>query len=236
VLFSLRVLRRGDRRDAGRDIRNRPASALPDAPDAELIDLARSGDLDAFNVLVSRHERAVYGMALRYTRSRELAEDVTQDVFLRAFRSLDTFRNDAGAGFRSWLLRIAANRALDVLRSHSRRPAESLDARLDDDERPWEPEATDEGALEFTVRDELGSRLEQALGEIHPDQRMAVILSDIQGLPYEDIAEITGVALGTVKSRINRGRARLREVLLHDPAGRELLGRHGRLESDAERG
>src|SRR5690606_192008 len=137
---------------------------------------------------------------------------------------------------RSWLLRIATNRALDVLRAQSRRPADSLDARLDDDEQVWEPESGDESAFELTARDELGRRLERALGQSPPDQRLAVILSDIHGHSYDEIAEITGVALGTVKSRINRGRARLREVLIDDFEARELLGRYARLESDAERG
>jgi RNA polymerase sigma-70 factor, ECF subfamily len=233
VFLSLRLLRRGDRRDTQPEVVTRIG---PDSPDAILIERARGGDLDAFNFLVERHERAVFGVAMRYMRSRELAEDVSQDVFLRAYRSLDTFRNEAGEGFRTWLLRIAANRALDTLRAQSRRPADSLDARLDDEEQSWEPEAGEESAIDFAVRDELGQRLELALGQIHPDQRLAVILSDIHGLAYDEIAEITGVALGTVKSRINRGRARLREVLLADAQGRELFGRHGRLESDDERG
>jgi RNA polymerase sigma factor (sigma-70 family) len=200
-------------------------------PDAALIERARGGDLPAFNQLVARHERAVFNVALRYMRSRELAEDVTQEAFLRAWRSLDSFRNDAGEGFRAWLLRIASNRALDVLRARSRRPADSLDRRLDDDESSWEPEGADEAPLDFAVRGDLGTWLEGALGQIHPDQRLVIILSDIHGHAYDEIAEIAGVPIGTVKSRINRGRARLREMLLADDAGRELLGARARLES-----
>ncbi|HUG13600.1 MAG TPA: sigma-70 family RNA polymerase sigma factor [Thermomicrobiales bacterium] len=234
VLFSLRIRRLGGRAD----VTSRPEddAAHSDAPDADLIARARNGNLAAFNLLVARHERAVFSVAVRYMRAREPAEDVTQDTFVRAFQSIDTFRNDAGEGFRTWLLRIAANRALDVIRARNRRPADSLDARLDDEEQVWEPEAGDESAFDFAARDALGRQLERALGLIHPDQRLAVILSDIHGHSYEEVAEITGVALGTVKSRINRGRARLRELLLEDATGRELLGRFGRLESDAERG
>jgi RNA polymerase sigma-70 factor (ECF subfamily) len=203
--------------------------------DGQLIERARAGDLDAFNLLVARHERPVYSVALRYVRSAELAEDVTQDTFLRAYRSLDSFRNEAGYGLRAWLLTIAANRARDVLRAHTRRPTSSLDAG-DDDERAWEPEALDESPLDFAQRGELGAWLERALGSLPPDQRLAVILSDVQGLPYEQVAEIVGAPTGTVKSRLNRGRAKLRAVLLNDPATRELLGRHARLEGDGERG
>lgn len=204
--------------------------------DGVLIDRARSGHLDAFNLLVSRHERAVYNVALRYLRSPEQAEDITQDAFIRAWRSLDTFRNDPGEGFRAWLLRIAANRALDVLRASSRRPADSLDQRLDGEDSAWEPEGPGESPLEFTTRGELGSKLEWAIGQLQPDQRLLIILSDVQRLSYDEIAAIADVPVGTVKSRINRGRARLREVLLADPAGRELLGRHGRLHGDDDRG
>jgi RNA polymerase sigma-70 factor (ECF subfamily) len=220
-LFSLRLRLNGGRSDNQHD----------GEADAALIERARGGDLPAFNQLVARHERAVYNVALRYMRSRELAEDVTQEAFLRAWRSLDTFRNDAGEGFRAWLLRIASNRALDVLRARSRRPADSLDSRLDDDESNWEPEGHHETPFDFAARGDLGSRLEAALGQIHPDQRLVVILSDIHGHPYDEIAEIAGVPIGTVKSRINRGRAKLRELLLADDDGKELLGGHARLES-----
>lgn len=225
MLFSLRLPWRADR--ARRDDAERD--------DGELIERARAGDLDAFNALVARHERPVYSVALRYVRSAELAEDVTQDAFERAWRALDTFRNDEGFGLRAWLLTIAANRARDVLRAQSRRPAASLDAAADDD-LPWEPESDDESALDYVTRDELGGHIERALGALSPDQRLVVILSDIQGLPGEEVARIVGVPAGTVKSRLNRGRARLREALLRDPAARELLGRHGRLEGDGERG
>jgi RNA polymerase sigma-70 factor (ECF subfamily) len=220
-LFSLRLRLSGGRSEDQHD----------GDTDAALIERARGGDLPAFNQLVARHERAVYNVALRYMRSRELAEDVTQEAFMRAWRSLDTFRNDAGEGFRAWLLRIASNRALDVLRARSRRPADSLDSRLDDDESNWEPEGHDETPFDFAARGDLGSRLEAALGQIHPDQRLVIILSDIHGHPYDEIAEIAGVPIGTVKSRINRGRAKLRELLLADDDGRELLSAHARLDS-----
>jgi RNA polymerase sigma-70 factor (ECF subfamily) len=226
VLFSL--LRRAlDRRGEGR---------REDEPDATLIERARGGDLASFNILVARHERAVYSVAVRYMRSRELAEDVTQETFLRAWRALDTFRSEAGEGLRTWLLRIAANRALDLLRAQARRPADSLDDRLDDQDTTWEPETADESPIDFALRGDLAARLEHALGRIHPDQRLVIILSDVQGMPYDEIAAIAGVPVGTVKSRINRGRARLRELLLVDPLGRELFGARGRLESDGDRG
>ncbi|MFW6074949.1 MAG: RNA polymerase sigma factor [Chloroflexota bacterium] len=204
--------------------------------DGELIDLARGGDLDAFNILVDRYQGPVYSVALRYMRSPDLADDVTQDTFIRAYNALDTFRNNEGKGFRSWLLRIASNRALDVLRASARRPADSLEAMLDNENSAWSPEDPSETPDERADRGAVHREIERALGELREDQRLVVILFDIEGYSYEEIAEIADVAVGTVKSRLHRGRARLREVLLDRPDGRELFEGVVRLPSDADSG
>lgn len=222
MLFVLRRFRQGSE-----------IKSLADLSDGELIARAQTADLDAFNHLVNRHQNAVYSVALRYMRAPDMADDITQDTFLRAYRSIDTFNNDNGVGFRSWLLRIAGNRALDVLRSQKRWPADSLDAAMDDEDSSWSPEDPSETPLEFTERGDLAQHLEWALGQISPDQRMVVILSDIQGHSYDEIAEITGVAPGTVKSRLHRARARLRDVL--QDSG-ELSDPGRRLQRDGERG
>lgn len=202
----------------------------PDDGDGVLIDRAREGNLDAYNILVDRYRDAVYGVALRYMRRTDLADDVTQDAFLRAYDALDTFRNEDGHGFKSWLLRIATNRALDVLRYEGRRPASSLDAALDAEESNWEPAQTeDDHPVQLAEQAALRRHLEAALGELPDDQRLAVILFDIEGYSYEEIAEIAGVAVGTVKSRLHRGRSRLRDILNEDEAGREHLGQLTRL-------
>lgn len=222
MLFVLRRIRSG-RQD------------VPDDSDGTLIGRAQQGDLAAFNLLVDRYQRPVYNVALRYLRSPEQAEDVTQDAFLRAYRALDTFRNVDGYGFRAWLLRIASNRALDTLRAQQRRIADSLDARLDEEASGWEPEDAGETPLQFAERGALSAALEHCLGALPHDQRLAIILADVQGYSYEEAAEITGVAVGTVKSRIHRGRARLRALLIEAQA-RELSDNLGRQVSDAERG
>lgn len=202
----------------------------PDDSDGVLIDRARDGNLEAYNLLVDRYRDAVYGVALRYMRRTDLADDVTQDAFLRAYDALDTFRNEDGHGFKSWLLRIATNRALDVLRYEGRRPASSLDAALDSEESSWEPaESRDEHPVELAEQAALRRHLETALGELPEDQRLAVILFDIEGFSYEEIAEIAGVAVGTVKSRLHRGRSRLRDILNEDESGREHLEQLTRL-------
>lgn len=197
--------------------------------DGALIERAREGDLDAYNILVDRYRDAVYSVAIRYMRRTDLADDVTQDAFLRAYDALDTFRNDEGRGFKTWLLRIATNRALDLLRFEARRPARSLDAALADEESNWEPESPATPPVELAERAALRRHLERALGQLAEDQRLAVVLYDIEGYSYEEVAEITGVAIGTVKSRLHRGRARLREILNEDERGRELLDGLARL-------
>jgi len=126
-------------------------------------------------------------------------------------------------------LRIAANRALDVLRYEGRRPAGSLDAALDNEDSSWEPETRAGHPVDLAEQAALQRHLESALGELPEDQRLAVILFDVEGYSYEEIAEISGVAVGTIKSRLHRGRGRLREILNEDEAGRELLGRLARL-------
>lgn len=210
-------------------IQRRQAVSQDDS-DGVLIDRAREGDLDAYNLLVDRYRDAVYSVALRYMRRTDLADDVTQDAFLRAYDALDTFRNEDGHGFKSWLLRIASNRALDVLRYERRRPASSLDAALDSEESSWEPaESEGEHPVELAEQAALRRHLEAALGDLPDDQRLAVILFDIEGYSYEEIAEISGVAVGTVKSRLHRGRSRLRDILNEHETGRELLGRMTRL-------
>lgn len=194
------------------------ATGLP--TDTDLADAARGGDLAAFNRLVDRHQRVVYAVCRRLLGDPDLADDATQDTFIRAYTALHQFD---GPSFRPWLLRIATNRCYDLLRQHRRRPAESLDAALDAGDPGW---AADSGVADperEAGRRELGRRLEAALGILDPDQRLVVVLHDVHGFPYDEIAEIARVPLGTVKSRLNRGRARLREVLRQDAGARELL-------------
>ena len=222
---------RGPRRDqAPAPTPETPAVELADEArlDERLIQNAQRGDLPSFNSVVARHERAVYGLCLRMLRDTAAAEDATQDTFIRAWTAIDSFR---GGLVRPWLMRIATNRCYDILRAKSRRPAASLDAELFEVEPEWTSQANPEEHPEsFTARVELSGLLERALATLPDDQRLAVLLSDVHGHPYEEVAEITGVAIGTVKSRISRARARLRDVLLEDDAAREHLGRFQRRE------
>lgn len=181
----------------------------PDEIEAALVARAREGDVDAYNQLVERYQGLVYNLALRMLGDVAAAEDVAQEAFLSAYRNLRGLR---GANFRSWLLRIAANGCRDQLRSARRRPADSLERALMADPTVEPPDQA-AGPPDLAERRELALVLEAALATLPPDQRLAVFLSDVQGFDYEEIAHITGSALGTVKSRLSRGRERLRDWL-----------------------
>lgn len=181
--------------------------------DERLVAAAQTGDLDAFNGLVARHERAAYGLALRLVRDAAAAEDITQESFLAVWSNLHSYR---GGQFRSWLLRIVANRAYDELRRRGRRPAESLDALPVEPAGEWTTQAPAETPEGHALRREMSRRLQHVINHLPPDQRLVLILSDIQGHSYEEIATIAGANLGTVKSRLSRARARLRDELRAD--------------------
>jgi RNA polymerase sigma factor (sigma-70 family) len=192
-----------------------------------LVEFAQRGDVASFNELVRLFEGRVYNLCYRMLGDAESAADAAQDAFLAAFRNLRSFR---GGSFRSWMLRIATNTCYDVLRARKRRPSVSLDIETDDESAssPLQIADTAESPDDFAQRRELAAAIQHGLTALPDEQRIVLILSDIQGLAYEEIAQITNSNLGTVKSRLSRGRARLREVL---KAG-ELLPTRYRHESE----
>lgn len=214
------------------------SAKFPDASTSEeslLIARSRRRDVAAFNQLILLHQQAVYTLSYRMLSDPEAAADVTQEALLAAFRAIEGFR---GGSFRSWLLRIASNACYDYWRRKQRKPVESLEALTDqperesegqgqqfaDDER-WNPEA-------MALRAELQALIQAGLDQLPFEQRLAVVLTDIQGLSYEEIASATNTTLGTVKSRIARGRAQLRDYLQRHA---ELLPRSYRLKEERGR-
>ncbi len=188
-----------------------------DIDETDLIARSRQGDLDAFNRLVERYQRPVYNLCLRMLTAPQAAEDATQDAFIAAYRALDSFR---GGSFRAWLFRIATNACYDELRRRRSRPTLSLDEPQGAEQRPIDLPHPGPTLEEHAQSLELARYLQEALAALPADQRLAVVLCDVQGFDYSEIAGITGVSLGTVKSRIARARARLRSLLT---AHRELL-------------
>ena len=176
-----------------------------------LVGLAQRGDVDSFNTLVRAYEGRVYNLCYRMLGDPDSAADAAQDAFLSAFRNLRSFR---GGSFRSWMLRIATNASYDQLRLRKRRPAVSLDLEADDeDSAPLQIADTNESPTDFALRRELAVAIQRGLDTLPNEQRVMIVLSDIEGLAYDEIAQITNTNLGTVKSRLSRGRARLRDVL-----------------------
>jgi RNA polymerase sigma-70 factor (ECF subfamily) len=173
-----------------------------------LVERARSGDLEAFNDLVVCYQDQLFGLVARMVPDRDQAADAVQEAFLHAYRHLDAFR---GGSVRSWLSRIAINAAMDLQRFRKRRPAEPY-PELEDD--TWQPPAdTSADPERRTLTVERHRVLEAALARITDDQRIAIVLYDVQGYDYAEIATMTKVSLGTVKSRIHRGRLALRDLL-----------------------
>jgi RNA polymerase sigma-70 factor (ECF subfamily) len=184
-----------------------------------LIRAAQRGDVASFNQLVLAYQSQIYNVAYRIMGDEAAAADATQETFLSAFAHIKDYR---GGSFKSWLLRTVTNACYDALRYHKRRPAESLEATADDDERSLADvlPAEDENPADAAERSDLRRFIARAALQLSPDQRVTFVLSDVQGMSYEEIAEAMNVSLGTVKSRLSRARARLRDALL---AHEELL-------------
>lgn len=179
-------------------------------PDERLVLLAKDGNLDAFNSLVDRYQGAVYSLSYRLLGHREGAEDASQEAFISAYRALGRFE---GGNFRSWLLRIAANQCKDELRRRKRKDgASSLDATAERDDAPLEIPDHSEGILAIVERRELSQALESLLLALPFEQRQAILLVDVYEFAYDEVAELTHTSLGTIKSRIHRGRERLRTL------------------------
>ena len=176
-----------------------------------LIERARKGDPRAFDELARGEERALYRHAARIVGPGADAEDVVQDAFLSAWRSIRSFE---GTSFRAWLFRIVTNRALDKVRSRKRRAELPLEP-ADDEEVTWaEPAAPGPELVDLAASREALVVVEEALATIPEEQRAALLLRDVEGFAYEEIAIMTSVEIGTVKSRIHRARVAVRNTLV----------------------
>lgn len=189
--------------------------------DEEAVDRVLSGDRNAFAVLVDRHGARVHAAILRMVGDPSTADDLAQETLVKAYANLGSFRR--GAAFSTWLYAIALNQVRSEFRrrrSVKGRPPLSLDAgRAGDGEGgdpagPAEPAARGPGPGDEAERHEEAERVHRALATLDEEYREAVVLRDLEGLSYDEIAEATGVPVGTVRSRIHRGRAALRDRLL----------------------
>lgn len=179
------------------------------------IERVLKGDANAFEHLVHAYEKTVYNLALRTLGNREDAEDVTQEAFLKAYRSLDSFRGDSK--FSVWLYRIVSNLCLDLLRSRQRKPTQSLTVE-DDDGETGELEISDDHFSPERLLDRKLTResVQRGLAALPDDARQILLLRELQGMSYEEIAQALDLEPGTVKSRIFRARKKLCAFLLQD--------------------
>lgn len=179
------------------------------------IERVLKGDANAFEHLVHAYEKTVYNLALRTLGSREDAEDVTQEAFLKAYRSLDSFRGDSK--FSVWLYRIVSNLCLDLMRSRQRKPTQSLTVE-DDDGEIGELEISDEHFSPEKLLDRKLTResVQRGLAALPDDARQILLLRELQGMSYEEIGQTLDLEPGTVKSRIFRARKRLCAFLMQD--------------------
>lgn len=173
------------------------------------------GDVNAFEQLMNAHEKTVYNLALRTLGNPQDAEDLTQEAFLKAYRSLSSFRGDSK--FSVWLYRIVSNLCLDYLRARSRRPAQSLTVE-DDEGEVGELEIPDEHFSPEKLLDRKLTResVQRGLASLPDDARQILLLRELKGLSYEEIADVLDLEPGTVKSRIFRARKKLCAFLLQD--------------------
>lgn len=180
-----------------------------------LVREAQRGDLDSFNRLVLTYQELAYNLALRMLNDEASAEDATQTAFISAYRHMDSFR---GGSFKSWVMRMVTNTCYDELRRQKRRPTTPLEPVNDvDDEEIESPywmaddhNPTPEQALD---QHELEGAIQHCLSDLPDDFRAVVILVDVQGLDYQEVADVTGKPLGTVKSRLARARVKMRDCL-----------------------
>ena len=183
----------------------------------ELVRLAKAGDQDAFSQLVQANQNRIYTLAVRMTGSTEDGEDLAQEAFLRAWRNLPSFQ--AESSFSTWLYKLTSNLCIDFLRREKRRKTAVTTVSLDNDDDDAPPAEvpdhrfTPETELEHK---ELRTAVEQGLAQLSDEHRAVLVLREVEGLSYTEIAAYLNLEEGTVKSRIARARSSLRKILLED--------------------
>lgn len=191
-----------------------------------LIQRALRGDLESFNALIVRYQDSAYTLAYRIMGDSHSASDALQEAFIIAYRRLGTYR---GGSFRAWLMRITTNQCYDELRRVRRRPSVSVEAMGEETgDDPAIPDGSDTPE-EVAEQRELQQAIQRCITSLNPDQRMVLVMCDVEGMDYQVIADTVGVQIGTVKSRLSRARAAVRDCL---QGVRELLPPAFRLTSN----
>ena len=194
--------------------------------DELLLRKAQHGDPEAFEQLITPLEQLIWRICWHYTGNREAAEDCGQEAMLRIWRSLDSYRGDCA--LESWVYRIAANCCMDYLRKKKRDKSVSMEPMQ---EQGFDPADPSPGTEEQVVAADEQKRLREAITMLPEDQREALIMTQLEKVPYEEAARLLGVSEGTIKSRVNRAKARLKEIL----SGERELSPPGNVKIDERR-
>lgn len=184
--------------------------------EGELICKCKIGDIEAFEELISKYEKKVFNICLRILGNYGEAEDVSQDVFIKVFKYINSFKGNSS--FYTWLYRITVNECMDLFNKKKKVIAFSMDEPIENGEEEVQREYRDkhESVEEKVERIELRKNIETGMQKLSIEHRTMIVLRDIQGFSYEEIAEMLGCPPGTVKSRINRARSHLKDILLED--------------------
>lgn len=188
---------------------------------------AQRGDIESFNALVLLFQDYVYSISYRIMGEQDSASDAAQDTFITAFRKLDTFR---GGNFKAWLARITTNTCYDELRKRKRRPQDYLEELPGAEMYDEAPIAADSPTPEQEAqRSDLNQAIQDCISALNDNQRVVMVMSDVEGYSYQEIADMVDTSLGTVKSRLSRARLAVRRCL---QAVQELLPHEYRLSSE----
>lgn len=183
--------------------------------DEELLVQSKNDDVEAFTLLVERYQRMLYTIAYRFLGNAEDASDAAQEALVRAYKNLHSFRGNCS--FKTWLQHIIANVCRDALRRKSRRPIISLDSLQENDGRVWElPDRNANSPEEIVLSREEGDYLQNLIQSLSPEYRMVIIMRELQGFSYEEIATRLNCSVGTIKSRLSRARQALRKQIEQD--------------------
>lgn len=185
-----------------------------EAENMELINKAKKGDLLSFEKLIIEHEKIVYNVALRMMSDKDDAYDMSQEAFIKAFRNIGNFNEQST--FSTWIYRITVNTCIDEMRKRKNKNTISIDEKLEGDENSFQKEIRDTGETpeDIILRKEKDKEIIEALDNLSEEHKIVIVLREIQGFSYEEIAESTDLSLGTVKSRISRARNQLKLEIL----------------------
>lgn len=178
----------------------------------KLISRAAKGDASAFNELLGLHEKKMYAVCIRMCANQEDAQDCLQEAMLRIYRSISGFKGQSS--FSTWIYRVTMNTCLDELRKKKNKQTTSLDGLLD---TGWSPSDDYDTPEHHAIEDERKKAIRGAIAELPEDMRSVIVLRDIEGFSYDEIAVMLGINVGTIKSRISRGREKLREKIRKKP-------------------